>query len=180
MSEDLDPAARVGRCPLGQRVSGRLMGRRIGGRDGATLLRGHVIAARALEAMLRRQLASCLAEPARLRLSEGLYLLPPLGELMRLLAASRRDRTEWLEDRAECDDFAYALRSEAGSHAFEVGELRIALCLGLAWGGFDWIDGVHAVNWFVADDGELRFVEPRHDDIYEKNHCRGRIEYMFA
>jgi hypothetical protein len=175
-----DEAATDARCPLGQRISGRLVGRRFGGRENGSTLRGHIVAAPALEAMVLRQLDGRLVGAARLRLSEGIYLLPPLGELMRLLAASRRERTEWLEDRAECDDFAYALRSEAGAHGFAVGEMRVSLCLGLAWGGFDWIDGAHAVNWFVADDGELRFVEPRHDDIYERDHCRGQIEYMFA
>lgn len=168
---------------LGQQVLGRLVGRRVAVPSGLApepSTRGRVVSAAMLEVVLRRQLGSRLADQAHVRLSEGLYLLPPLVDLMTLFAASHRDRTQWLEERAACDDFAYALRGEIGAHAFQVGELRIELCLGLAWGCFDWAEGSHAVNWFVSEDGELRFVEPRHDDIYEREHCCGRIDYLFA
>ena len=76
-------------------------------------------------------------------------------------AASRQDtgsRTRWLEERFDCDDFAYVLKAEMSVHAYQSAAMKFGLCVGMVWGNFDGVDGYHAVNWFVDKHATLRFM----------------------
>jgi len=38
----------------------------------------------------------------------------------------------------------------------------------------------HAINWFIADDGLLRFIEPQSDAIYDAAQCRGNVSLLLV
>jgi hypothetical protein len=60
-------------------------------------------------------------------------------------------------------------------HSYNTGDISYGLCVGMVWGDFDWVTGYHAVNWFVASDNIIRFIEPQTDTIYEASHCQGQV-----
>ncbi len=169
---------------LGRPVSGHLVGRRIDTRArdfiAAPPGAGIVVPTSSLSGVVQKKLAGKLADDPGIRFGDGSFYLPKIGEVRNILDESSVDRRTWMAERFDCDDFAYVLKSEISIHAYESASLRYALCVGIVWGNFDWVSGYHAVNWFIADDGELRFIEPQSDDIYDLSHCSGGISLLLV
>lgn len=141
---------------------------------------GMIVSSSSLDGMLRRILAGKLLVDPGIRFGDGSFYLPLLNEVEAILKASQSDRRTWLAERFDCDDFAYVLKGEMSVHAYETPGLKFGLCVGIVWGYFDWVQGYHAVNWFLDDQGVLRFVEPQTDQIYDLTHCQGEISLLLA
>lgn len=169
---------------LGRSVEGRLVGRRIDTHArnfvAAPSESGIVVPTSSLTGAVRKLLSGKLATDPGIRFGDGSFYLPKLDEVRDILGESSADRRTWMAERFDCDDFAYVLKSEMSVHAYESSSLRYALCVGIVWGNFDWVSGYHAVNWFIADDGELRFIEPQSDLIYDLSHCSGEISLLLV
>jgi hypothetical protein len=171
---------------LGLQVGGTLQGRRISQRSFAEVERagelraGTIINTQALDAVIRRSLPGKFDADPGIRYGDGSYYLPEPAEIQQILANSQVDRRTWLAERFDCDDFAYVLKGEVSIHAYDTGTIRFGLAFGMVWGFFDWVKGFHAVNWFIASDGVLRFVEPQQDTIYDASHCQGRISLLIG
>lgn len=169
---------------LGRSTEGRLVGRRIDARArnfvAASSESGIVVPTSSLVGVVQKRLAGKLADDPGIRFGDGSFYLPKLGEVRNILDESSADRRAWMAERFDCDDFAYVLKSEMSIHAYESSSLRYALCVGIVWGNFDWVSGYHAVNWFIADDGELRFIEPQSDEIYDLSHCSGGVSLLLV
>ncbi len=119
------------------------------------------------------------AYPA-IRYGDSVFYLPTLAEVRRVLVASQLDRRTWLQDRFDCDDFAYVLKGEMSAHAYDTAERRLGLCFGMLWANFDWVEGFHAVNWVVTSDESIWLIEPQTDDIYPHARCTGGIALLLA
>lgn len=174
---------------VGTPISGRLVGRRIdqikaynnrGIAQVEDSALGVVATSSSLDGVVRKKLAKKLLKDPGIRFGDGSFYLPTVEQVRAILKASEADRRTWMAERFDCDDFAYVLKGEMSVHAYAHGELRFALCVGMVWGNFDWVDGYHAVNWFVANDGELQFVEPQDDTIYDASHCLGQISLLLV
>lgn len=172
---------------LGAIMPGKLVGPRISSLEESGTPRpseensaGVVANADALEGALKVQLAGKLRADPGIRLGDKSFYLPTVLEVKGILAASAGDRRVWLEERFDCDDFAYVLKGEISVHAYATNSLRFGLCFGIVWGNFDWVDGYHAVNWFISNDGELRFVEPQDDVIHNASECSGDVWLLLA
>jgi hypothetical protein len=72
------------------------------------------------------------------------------------------------------------LKGEMSIHAYDTGDIRYGLCVGMVWGNFAWVEGYHAVNWFIASDGALRFIEPQNDSVSDVSQCQGAISLLIA
>ena len=172
---------------FGRTVRGHLVGRRVDGmaaplaageprdRGPEAASEGTVISTSSLGGLVDSLLQGKFSEDRGVRFGDGSFYLPTLPEVREILEASRADRRTWMAERFDCDDFAYVLKGEMSVHAYETPELRYGLCVGMVWGNFDWVQGYHAVNWFLGSDGVLRFIEPQSDDIYEMDRCTGNI-----
>jgi Agglutinin C-terminal len=169
---------------LGRSAPGRLVGRRIDVRArnfvAASPDNGTIAPTSSLAGAVKKRLAGKLADDPGIRFGDGVFYLPKISEVKDILDESSADRRVWMTERFDCDDFAYVLKSEMSIHAYESASLRYALCVGIVWGNFDWVSGYHAVNWFIADDGELRFIEPQSDEIYDISHCSGGISLLLV
>lgn len=175
---------------LGTSIPGRLVGPRIAAARVSPMRRGspaakassagRVAPAADLHAAATQALAGKLAPDPGIRFGDSAFYLPTADEVDTILAASRADRRRWLAERYDCDDFAYVLKGEMSAHAYASAELRHGLCVGIAWGDFDWVDGLHAVNWFIAADGVLRFIEPQTDRIHDVSACKGGISLLLV
>lgn len=177
---------------IGSQIRGKLIGRRVpslpdtgvSGSSGSLELpggdTGTVASSNDLQEMVQKTLAGNLAEDPGIRFGDGSFYLPTIEEIQLILQSSELDRREWLAERFDCDDFAYVLKGEMSTHAYQSDSLRYALCVGLVWGSFDWIDEYHAVNWFIESGGNLAFIEPQTDVIYEASHCKGQITLLLV
>ena len=113
-----------------------------------------------------------------MRYGDGTYYLPTMNEIQHLLAASQSDRRKWTAERFDCDDFSYVLKGEAAIHSYDSADFRFGLCLGIVWGNFDWVNGYHAINWFIDSRKKLYLIEPQTDAIYTADHCVGNISLI--
>lgn len=127
-----------------------------------------------------RQEAFKYDQDPTVRLGDAIYYVPRRAEVEQLLERSLLDRREWLEERHDCDDFAYVLKGEASSHAYDAPGLRFGLCLGIAWGYFDWARGYHAINWALTSDAGLLLIEPQSDELYEPYRCSGGVDLILV
>ncbi len=125
-------------------------------------------------------LAGKFASDPGIRYGDEQFYLPSLDEIAWILGESQLDRRTWLQNRFDCDDFAYVLKGEMSSHAYANAELTCGLCVGIAWGNFDWLEGNHAVNWFIDSTGTLGFIEPQDDRIFPASSCTGNLYLLLA
>lgn len=169
---------------LGTMVSGRLSGPRISSAIleslGTEKSTGVVAESDAVSEALQQQLRGKLSSDPGIRLGDVGFYLPAIQEVKVILAASSLERKTWTAERFDCDDFAYALKGEMSLHSYASTSQRFGLCVGIVWGNFDWVAGFHAVNWFIADDGVIRFIEPQSDVIYESSHCIGGASLLLV
>lgn len=149
-----------------------------------TPAKGKVISAEAAKTSVYAQLNdpqyNYLAADTKLRLADNNYYLPTHDEIQFILEESQLERRHWLEDRFDCDDFAFVLKGEISSHTYKAGQLKCGLCFGIAWGHFAWVNEYHAANWFLDADNQLFFIEPRWDTFHRVEHCRGGIDLILA
>lgn len=172
---------------IGKAVGGgRLVGPRVDAVEafatsaGAPTTQGTLATSPVLQGVIKKKLGRKLLRGTVVHLGDGTFYLPAVVEVQAILAASESDRRSWMAERFDCDDFAYVLKAEMSVHAYEHAGLKFGLCVGMAWGIFDWVNGMHAVNWFIANDGDLRFIEPQGDVIHDASHCLGDISMVLA
>jgi len=164
-------------------ASGRLVGRRFDSGRGpgdAPAAQGAVAKSTFVLQVAQQALAGKFSSDPGIRTGDGIYYLPTLDEVRQLLAESNGDRRQWLAERFDCDDFAYVLKGEASVHAYDAGDLRYGLALGMVWGNFDWVNGYHAINWFVDNVGTLYLIEPQSDAVYPASRCLGDIGLLLV
>ena len=162
-------------------AGGMLSGPRMGGTRGVAAARaaGGVIAKQSgVNAIVRSQLAGKIHPSATIRYGDGTYYLPTISEIRNLLAASQSDRRTWTAERFDCDDFSYVLKGEAAAHSYNSADFRFGLCVGIIWGNFDWVNGYHAVNWFIDSQRSLYLIEPQTDLIYRASQCSGDVSLI--
>jgi hypothetical protein len=173
--------------PLSRPARGLLTGRRFAapvafvGAAAAPPAAGGVVAQQSrVSTIVQTALAGKFSSDPGIRYGDGYFYLPTLAEVQQILVASQLDRRTWLAERFDCDDFAYVLKGEMSIHAYDSGDLRYGLCVGMVWGDFDWVAGYHAINWFIASDMVLRLIEPQSDTVYDVSHCLGRISLLLV
>jgi hypothetical protein len=64
----------------------------------------------------------------------------------------------------DCDDYSFVLKARASLYASR-NDLPYTICLGIAWGYFNWTDEYHACNWAIAlddrDNPHFFWIEPQ-------------------
>jgi len=99
------------------------------------------------------------------------WLCLPLGEVEKMLAASRVPKMEWIDEFNDCDDFALQFLAESRRKqyfAYMKGSIardsRIPMALFLAFGNqFRGIDTLHMANMAICDDGNIYMVDATPD-----------------
>lgn len=105
---------------------------------------------------------SRLTGPAVVLLNDSDYYLPTVDEVRKVLASSEVGRMDMIDNRFDCDDFAFGVKGEFNRHAYQRDNLGdYAFCFGVIMGKFRWATGNHAACVFVAADGQIYLVEPR-------------------
>lgn len=172
---------------IGKQLEGGLVGPRItdnwmSGQESLipSASQGTVVPVNTVQGIVNQQLTGLFASDSGIRFGDGTYYLPTIQEVQEILSKSESDRRTWLAERFDCDDFAYVLKGEMSVHAYDTGDIRYGLCVGMVWANFTWVKGYHAVNWFIASDGTLRFIEPQNDSIYDVSQCQGAISLLIA
>jgi hypothetical protein len=94
------------------------------------------------------------------------YYFPTVGELQSILSHSRIARFNSIENRFDCEDFAFGVRTEVGLYSYTHNELtRYAICFGVIMGVFEWDRGSddHAACFVItAEPGQpVYLIEPR-------------------
>ena len=129
----------------------------VSGKHGCYLKNTHI------QAILTKQLKGKLATGNGIYLADAVYFCPTVKAAKSIIAKSLLDQQVWIEERFDCDDFAYLLKAEFVKDAYRQGERRSAHCFGIVWGK---LPTPHAINWMINDDLKLRFVEPQNDKIF--------------
>lgn len=172
---------------IGKHLEGSLFGRRISEAESFAIEEstpgqpaGTVVQVNYVRGVIAKAFMGKFSSDPGIRFGDGMYYLPTMREVQMILSRSQTDRRTWLAERFDCDDFAYVLKGEVSVHAYSTQGLRFGLCFGMVWGDFTWINGYHAINWFIASDGIVRLIEPQSDAIYEVNQCKGNISLLLA
>lgn len=159
-------------CLVGPRIQAGLL------RATPAGLEGKVATNVFIEDLVRRELK--LAPHHIVYLGDSNYYLPTQQEIQTILSASQVDRHKWISDKFDCDDFAYALKGEMSTHAYETTDLKYGLCVGIVWGNFDWVEGYHAINWCITSEEKLLLIEPQNDNFYPSSHCTDGVSLLLV
>lgn len=124
-----------------------------------------------LHSTVQNYIGGYLTDNAAVRFADEQYYLPTKEELNYLLQESRLERMAWTQERFDCDDFAYALKGEMSVHAYKTESVTMGFAVGIAWGEFSWVEGLHAINWAMDSEGQFYFIEPQSDGLYPHNDC---------
>jgi hypothetical protein len=130
-----------------------------------------------------RQLAGRWATNSRTYagFSDSGYFLPSLQELSEFLSANQVQWPARFTEGFDCDDFTFVLKGRVSLYCRDqLGESR-SLCIGIAWGKFDWRPGLHACNWSLVDTGEFRWIEPQdppNGALRTVGHCSGDLRWI--
>lgn len=139
---------------------------------------GIYLAVEEVEKTLRAAVGDLMDEEARIHLGDSRYFLPELSEVREIVQATAVDRRKWVEERFDCDDFAWILKSHFVEAAYKDGQRRAAHCVGVVWG---LIRGEpHAVNWVLTSDRIFRFIEPQTDEIWQPTEDDREIWMMIS
>ena len=107
-----------------------------------------------------------------LHMADDLYYCHPLKEAREIIANNTINTNTWTAEKYDCDDFAFALKTEFIRTAYVDNVRYAAACFGILWGTGLRMNGTgtepvhHAINWMINDDLKLRFVEPQNDRVY--------------
>lgn len=142
--------------------------------------KGKVATGEEVKQRVQNVLKPYLSRTTTVRFGDTKYYLPTHEEIKYILEQSYQHRKQWLEDRFDCDDFSYSLKGEMSMHAFTAPQFKAGFCVGIAWGNFKWVDGFHAINWFLDSNEEFNFIEPQGDEIYPLTDCRGDIDLILV
>ncbi len=98
-------------------------------------------------------------------LSDAKYYTVRPDDLTKFLETNPVHKRKYLTEGQDCDDFSFELM---GDMATLYSEKDHNAAFGIVWGNpaFDLSAG-HAWNWFIDDSGNLKYVEPQNDEIFD-------------
>ena len=140
-------------------------------RYGIYLLSKHV------EKIIKQQLKNHLQSNCSIYLADKKYFCPKLRDVKTIINTTNVDQRIWIQERFDCDDFAFLLKAEFVKDAYRQGDRRAAHCFGIVWGS---LPGLHAINWVINNDLKLRFVEPQNDSVYFPKETDKNIFFMLT
>jgi hypothetical protein len=115
-----------------------------------------------------------------IRLGDAQYYLPTVEEFGQIVSATSTDRRKWIQDKYDCDDFAYVLKAFTSSVAYFNNNLVYGLSTGIIWGRFSWVSEFHACNWFLDNLRTFRLIEPQDGRIFTAQECLGSVTFIAA
>ena len=169
--------------PKNEKLQGNLVGKRfVGSRN---LLdepaKGRLMPVTEVQETVTQQLGDLISDQASIRFGDNHYYLPTSDEIEFILLESKLERKQFMQERFDCDDFAFILKGEISAHAYKAEQLTCGVCAGIAWGYFKWNKrGYHAVNWYLDSDGSLKFIEPQWDVVFTVDQCHKGIDLFLA
>jgi hypothetical protein len=104
-----------------------------------------------------------IVKDCNITLPDAEYYLPPASYVTQVLKLNAIDKKKYVSESGDCDDYAY---------------LAKALFIKLRWTtgkpmAFGVIHGMlpkgHAINFFIANDEQLYFIEPQSDKLFPVN-----------
>lgn len=110
------------------------------------------------------QSAPLLGSLLILELSDSNYYLAPDADIQAEIHAARINELQYVEELSDCDDFNRKLQTHFLDAAYKYTEgtriKRPPFLFGLA----ESID--HAMNFYFADDGRMRILEPQTNEVF--------------
>jgi hypothetical protein len=103
---------------------------------------------------------SPMKDVCKIYLVDQEYKLPTVDNVKKLLAMDETDKTEYLSEFHDCDDFSFRLMGQISVPGWSSTAFGI-LFITTPQGG-------HAVNCFVDDKEQVWIVEPQNDKIFSK------------
>jgi len=107
-----------------------------------------------------------ITQSAPIHLSDRNYLLCNKADIKAFLATDTTNRNTYVQEKFDCDDFAYRL----------MGQMSVPYWSDLAF-GILWTD-THALNCFIDEAGEFYLVEPQTDEITKPQDIKVRFIIM--
>lgn len=139
---------------------------------GARETNAPVLSSELVQARIEATFEGKFLEGAMIRLGDAMFFLPKKDFVRSIVQASAGSSKKWLEERFDCDDFAYVLKGAFSTTWYKMKEGgQCGLCCGIIWGTFAWLEGLHACNWFLDDSGKIMLIEPQSDQIYPASDC---------
>jgi len=84
------------------------------------------------------------------------------------------------DESFDCDDYAFVLKGSVSLYVRNSGQYTASMCIGIAWGMFQWAEELHACNWALDSDFNLIWIEPQNGEIHDLHECRGNLELLIA
>eukprot|EP01156_Anaeramoeba_ignava_P011255 Anaeramoba_ignava/a482504_22.p4 GENE.a482504_22~~a482504_22.p4 ORF type:complete len:144 (+),score=11.40 a482504_22:2655-3086(+) len=79
----------------------------------------------------------------------------------------------------DCDDFSFTFKGQISLYG-RYRQLEHSLCVGIAWGFFEWRNGIHATNWVLCDNNKFYWIEPQDGKIYSIDECKGQLRFIIV
>ena len=111
--------------------------------------------------------------------ADKIYYLPDHQEFSDILEQNPVFENPHLGEGFDCDDYSFVLKGSFSLYAKRA-ELKASICLGIAWGFFDWRQDFHSCNWILLEDFSFYWVEPINKSLHRINECSGGLRLMLV
>jgi hypothetical protein len=80
----------------------------------------------------------------------------------------------------DCDDYSFLLKGHISVFNREIARKEHSWAVGIIWGEFTWMKGLHATNWIATRDSGLWLYEPQYylDGFYPFDQCTGNVQLI--
>ncbi len=112
--------------------------------------------------------------------SDNEFYIPTRQEIETFLNHNPINPGKLYDESFDCDDYAFVLKGSVSLYVRNSEQFTASMCIGIAWGMFQWAEGLHACNWALDSDFELIWIEPQNGEIYNLSECRGNLELLIA
>jgi hypothetical protein len=136
------------------------------------MLEGQVLATTVIKNRLGNMLGNYWLTRYYAGFSDSSYYLPSLREMQAFISAHPITSSIYLGEGFDCDDYTFVFKGNMSLFTRDNLQLKHSVCVGIAWGYFTWRPEYHAVNWFLDNDGVLRWIEPQDGNIYLLDQCQ--------
>ncbi len=117
-----------------------------------------------IEDIIRATFGKRFTRNHTIQIADEQYFCPSLKFVKKMLAKNKVDKFEYIEEKFDCDDFAFILKAYFIKQAYKDKKRRYPYCLGIIMGKLLG-DINHAINFVITDSLKFYLIEPQTDAI---------------
>ncbi len=132
-----------------------------------------------IESVIRKTFGKRFTHDFSLQIHDEQYFCPSMDDVKVLLEKNKVDKLEYIEDKFDCDDFAFILKAYFIKQAYKDKKRRYPYSLGLIMGGKLLGNIPHAINFIITEKLKILLIEPQTDAILKPTKNDREIYFIY-